>query len=159
MKMQGYVKNITSEWAYAMKRSVRPGGEIPLKELFEQYGKKHGMSPNDQFIDWLKDVKLPNKNIWQIVYGEEDENSPIADIPVEPESRSQGGSNVPPMVSKDTTVEDVIGLSVRKAREALPKINNLSLLRYALKEANQLAGKDSLCKLLHKRIRELQISR
>ena len=158
MEMNGYVKNITSEWAYAMKRSVRPGGEILLKELFEQYGKKHGMSFNKQFINWLKEVKLPDRHIWAIVHGEDVEKS-IADIPVEPESRSQGGSNVPPMVSKDVTVEDITGLSVRKAREALPKINNLSLLRYALKEANQLAGKDSLCKLLYKRVRELQISR
>ena len=49
--MEGFVKNITTEWQYAMKRSVRPGGEIPLKELFEQYGKKHNITPNEDFIE------------------------------------------------------------------------------------------------------------
>jgi len=158
MIMRGYVKNITPNWAYAMKRSVRPGGEIALQDLFEQYGKKHGMPPNEQFISWLKDVKLPDKTTWKIVYNEDLDKLEV-DIPVEPQTRSQGGSNVPPMVSKETTVDDITSLSVRKAREALPKITNLNLLRYALKEANQLTGKDSLCKLLHKRVRELQISR
>ncbi len=37
--MKGFVKNVTAKWMYAMKRSIQPGGEIKLEELYEQYGK------------------------------------------------------------------------------------------------------------------------
>jgi hypothetical protein len=56
-------------------------------------------------------------------------------------------------------VDDVVGLSVRQARELLPKVTDLNLLKYALQEANQLANKDSLCKVIRKRITDLQLCR
>ena len=54
------------------------------------------------------------------------------------------------------TVEDVVELSVRPAREILPKISDIKLLKYALQEAYPRGGKESLCRLLHKRIKELE---
>jgi len=59
---------------------------------------------------------------------------------------------------KKMTVEDVAALSVRKAREVLPQISDIKLLKYSLQEANQLANKDSLCRLLRKRVSELEIA-
>ncbi len=59
----------------------------------------------------------------------------------------------------EMTVKDVVMLSVRQGREMLPRITDLKLLKYAFQEANQLAGKDSLCNLLRKRIKDLELGR
>lgn len=162
--MEGFVKNISTEWAYAMKRSVRPGGEIPLNELFEQYGTKYDMEPGDEFIEWLQNIKLKNTDRWRIVYEFKDSKKDkmpeksVEKIEKKLETKSISQMTTP-MVAKKMQIEDVVNLTVRKAREVLPKVNDLQLLKYSLNEARQLADKDSLCRLLHKRIRELQISR
>ena len=155
--MEGYVKNISAEWAYAMKRSIRPGGEIPLGELFEQYGKKYDMEPDDKFVDWLQTIKLKNADRWKIVYDFKEEHV-TKNIPVK-EQVKEPNSHTTPMVGKKMQVEDIVNLTVRKAREELPKINDLGLLKFSLSEARQLTGKDSLCRLLHKRVGELQLAR
>lgn len=155
--MKGYIKNVSSEWAYAMKRAIRPGGEVPLRELFEQYGKKYDMEPNDKFVDWLQSIKLKNSDRWKIVYDFEEGH--VAKNIVVKEQAKEPLSHTTPMVSKKLQVEDIVNLTVRKAREELPKINDLGLLKFSLSEARQLTGKDSLCRLLHKRVSELQISR
>lgn len=161
--MKSYVKNRKSDWAYAMKRSVRPGGEIPLDELYEQYGVKHSIKPGEPFIQWLRDVKLKNKDDWEIVYEFDEDN-------IDPKSNSVLTSTEPKesVVNDDVThksvikklsVDDVALLSVRKAREVLPKVTDVKLLQYALTEAKQLQDKDSLCRLLDRRIKELGVSR
>lgn len=154
--MNGFVKNISSEWAYAMKRSIRPGGKIPLDELYEQYGKKYEIQPNNDFIDWLKTVKLKDQNRWQVVFSLD--NKEVVVTEKEDNTNNMNYGTVP-MVSKGMSVEDIITLTVRKARTELAKITDLNLLRYSLQEANQMTGKDSLCRLLRKRVKELQISR
>ena len=62
---------------------------------------------------------------------------------------------VKPLVPKEMNVMDIVELSVRDAKETLPKITDIKLLKYALKEANGRTGKDSLCRMLKKRINEL----
>ena len=155
--MNGYVKNISSEWSYAMKRSVRPGGEIPLDELYEQYGKKYDMEPDEDFIKWLTNVKLKNTDRWKVVFSL-DGHEPI-DTDTKKAEIKDNSNVTTPLVSKGMKVEDVVNLTVRKARTILPKITDLNLLRYSLQEANQMAGKDSLTRMLRKRIKELQIAR
>ena len=54
--MEGFVKNKSADWAYAMKRSIRPGGEVPLSELYTQYGEKRGIESGKPFIDWLYNI-------------------------------------------------------------------------------------------------------
>jgi len=157
--MKGYVKNISSGWAYAMKRSVRPGGEIPLTELFEQYGKKYDMAPGKEFIDWLQNVKLKDTNTWRIVYGFKEGNQDDIDSAIDPQVTTQQSSYSAPMIAKKMQVDDIVNLTVRKAREVLPKLTDLGLLKYSLSEARQMANKDTLCRLLYKRVMELQISR
>ena len=160
--MEGYVKNVSKDWAYAMKRAVRPGGEIPLGELFDQYGKKYDMLPDEGFIEWLTNVKLKDRDNWKIVYDFKEKSKTkepvIEPIKQEPKS-SHTASYSTPMVTKKLQVEDVVNLSVRKAREEIPNIMDLNLLKYALKEAKQLSDKDSLCRILYKRVQELQMSR
>ena len=154
--MNGFVKNVSYEWSYAMKRAVKPGGEIPLDELFEQYGKKYNMTPDDSFVKWLQNVKLKGSNNWKIIFsldngenlGGGDEASKVSNV-----------SMAVPMVAKSMKVEDVVTLTVRKARVVLPKITDLNLLKYALNEVSQLSNKDNLYRMLQKRISELQISR
>ena len=157
--MEGYVKNISTEWAYAMKRSVRPGGEIPLTELFEQYGKKYDMEPNDDFIDWLQNIKLKNTDRWRIVYEFKEDRPKYQESVKQKQIEKQPASHTTPLVTKKLQVDDIVNLTVRKARDFLPKVTDLGLLKYSLSEARQMANKDSLCRLLYKRVRELQISR
>lgn len=68
-------------------------------------------------------------------------------------------SNVRPFTKKEINVKDVIGFSVREARAELKKITDLNLLKHALSEARQLAGKDSLAILLRRRVQELELTR
>lgn len=155
--MKGYVLNVSHMWTHAMKRSIGPGAKIPLDELYEQYGVKHSIEEGQDFIEWLRNIKLRDTKKWKIVLEEDTVES--KESKTTPESTNRNIDLTTPMVKTGTTVADVVDLSVRKAREKLPKINDLKLLKYALQEANKLAGKDSLCKIIRKRIKELQIAR
>lgn len=162
-EISGYVKNMSINWTHAMKRSVGPGQTIPLSELYEQYGKKHDLEPGSEFVSWLLDVKLKDRNKWR-VFNEDDTPMEFGQVK-KPEPKTEPAPEKPkddrnaPFVSKGMEIADVVGLSVRQAREVVPKITDLNLLRYAVKEANQLAGKDSLCRILRKRISELEVTR
>lgn len=166
--MNGYVKNMTHLWAHVMKRSVGPGATIPLQELFEQYGERHNLTEGDEFIHWLQDVKLRDRDRWKIFL---QSDKPEEEVSKENESKvneekdeglaSNGksrGDSPAEIVLKEMTVEDVVELSVRKAREVIPAIHDIKLLKYAQQNANQRSGKDSLCRLLMRRISELEVS-
>ena len=146
--MKGYVKNVSPIWTHAMKRAIGPGATVPLDELYDQYGKKHSLKKGDEFVEWLKTVKLKDHEKWKVVV--EGEKKEVVEV-----------ETVAPELDKmprQMDVEDIIALSVRRAREVLPKIMDLKLLKYALDEAGPRANKDSLCRLLRKRIQELKIS-
>jgi hypothetical protein len=158
--MNGYVKNKTHNWVHAMKRVIGPGIKISLSELYEQYGKKHGIHEGEPFVQWLREVKLNDRDKWEIILI--DENDVTEDENTVEEVEDSVGTahdNIAPLVPKKIEVGEIVELSVRKARELLPKITDLNLLKYALQEANPRAGKDSLCNVLRKRIKELQIAR
>jgi len=161
--MKGYVMNTSSVWTHSMKRSVGPGAKIPLDELYAQYGVKHDLKEGQDFIEWLRNVKLKDSKKWRIVV--EDENVVVEGVTDAKEilddiqKTTKKVDNVAPMVESKITIADVVGLSVRQAREVVPKINDLNLLKYAFQEANQLSGKDSLCKVIRKRIKDIQIAR
>jgi hypothetical protein len=168
--MKGYVMNSTNIYRHAMKRAIAPGGKVSLDELYEQYGKKHNIPEGVQFVEWLKNVKLADRSIWKIIYKEDSsevEDNTVNEIATQKdddilEENTKKIKPVPvkeqvsPILAKEMDVSDVVGLSVRKAREKLEKINDLNLLKYALQEARQIAGKDTLCILLRKRIEELE---
>jgi len=162
--MDGYVKNISSAWLHAMKRSIGPGAQVSLTELYEQYGLKHDLKEGEEFVSWLKNVKLKDNTKWKIEFNSkktEAGNEEAKEV-VETKTVSKvkkNTDNVAPLVATKRTVADLVGLSVRQSREVLPKVTDLNLLKYALQEAKQLAGKDSLCRIIRKRIRELQIAR
>lgn len=166
--MEGFVRNSTPVWAHAMKRSIGPNQTIPLDEIYAQYGKKHGLAEGEEFIGWLRSVKLRDTERWQIVCedtkvkagaDEQKTDESESEVEVEPIVTTVRSKTVAPLVPTNMEVKDVVLLSVRKAREIVPKITDLKLLKYAMQEANQLANKDSLCRILRKRIREVEISR
>ena len=146
-----------------MKRTVGPGAKISLNDLYDQYGERHNLKKGKEFVQWLQEVKLRDKNKWQI-FKEDDklyeEVLPNKEEPKEEEVKvaPSRGDNVAPPVVKDMDVDEVVGLSVRKAREIVPKIQDMQLLKYAENQANQRTGKDSLRRILMKRIEELAVS-
>lgn len=154
--MNGYVKNKSMTWRHAMKRSVGPGHEIPLDELFEQYGPKHDLKEGEPFVEWLRSVKLRDTETWEIIYKDGVEKDVEAEKAVK---EKQENDLVVPHVKKGMEVEDVVKMSVRTARVELKKITDIKLLKYALGEANQLANKDTLVRMLRKRVQELEITR
>lgn len=154
--MNGYVKNKTSTWRHAMKRTIGPGHQIPLDELFEQYGEKHDLKEGEPFVGWLRDIKLKDKSVWEVIFTDGVEKDVQKEDTIK---KRQKNDLVVPLVKKDIEVSDVVNMSVRRAREDLKKITNINLLKYALGEANQLANKDTLVRMLRKRISELEITR
>lgn len=161
--MKGYVKNIGRLWRHALKHSIAPGEKVPLDLLFEEYGAKHGFEPGKAFADWIMNIKLKDPSVWEVVY--EDEATTVGasiveatDAPQGPE-KNQMPVTTSPIVKKDLGVIDIINMSVRTARADLRKITDLNLLKHALSEARQLAGKDTLCIMLKRRVQELEITR
>lgn len=162
--MNGYIKNKSVSWVHCMKRAIRPGESIPLDSLYEQYGKKHDIPEGEEFIQWLRDIKLKNKAMWEIVFTEDEVVSGKEEEVKIEEPKDDGKATNVVKVAKagkvedeftdihSMTVKDVVGLSVRKGREIIPQIMDVNLLKYALQEANQLVGKDSLCQIIRKRI-------
>lgn len=160
--MKGYVKNRTTAWTHAMKRAIGPGATVSLDELYKQYGNKHKLAKGEEFVNWLKTVKLKDTKRWEVVLETEDKSTKTVSKKNKEEVKEITPVEAP--VKKEPTIkemgiEDIVGLSVRNAREILPKMTDLKLLKYALEEAGPRAGKDSLCRMLRKRIQELKIAR
>jgi len=152
--MEGYLKNLSTSWRHIFKRSVRPGGKIPLKELYDVYGTKHNIKEGKDFVSWLNEVKLKNMSeFWEV--------SSLSDTIPEDLTKKEDAKEVAAEDKpiKSLTVEDIVLLPVRKAREAIPAIMDSKLLKYALQEARPRANKESLCRILEKRINELQVTR
>ena len=134
MTMNGYVKNMSPVWAHALKREVGPGKEIQLDELYKDYGKKHGIAEGEEFIAWLRNIKLQNREKWKIIFVSDEEKT-VKENEVSPEIKEKPKTaEVPrsPLVPKNMEISDITSLSVRKAREVIPTIRDLNLLRYSL---------------------------
>lgn len=153
--MNGYVMNKSASWRHAMKRSIGPGHKIPLDELYEQYGEKHDLKEGSSFVDWLRQIKLKDSSVWDVVYKEETTEKKAKVV----KDEKAKDFTSPPIVTKELEVEDIVNMSVREAREGLKKITDLKLLTYAHSEARQLSNKDTLCIMLRKRIQVLEITR
>ncbi len=161
--MEGYIKNASSMWRHALKRSIGPGEKIPLDDIYEQYGVKHDIEQGESFISWLRQVKLRDAEVWEIKYrGDQSatEVEPEEAIPVPKKVKIEKEKLQPsPFVKSEPKAEDIAKLSVRKAREMLPKFTDQKTLKYALNMASQLANKDTLCRMLRKRVIELELTR
>jgi hypothetical protein len=120
-------------------------------------------------------VKLPNKQVWEILYDDslKEENKVTVTAQImqvvdgdekESEEKKEGLSNeekaksARPHVKNEWEVEDIVALTVSKAREEIPKIRNKKLLSWALNVARQTPNKETVCRILEKRIDELKVS-
>lgn len=158
--MNGYIKNKSHLWRHAMKRQIGPGQTVSLDDLYKQYGEKHGLEEGEPFVAWLKGIKLTDRSTWQVVYEEEgSETEPKKAEEEASKAEEEASKMVVPLVKKEVQVDEIANFSVREAREKLPKMTNLNLLKYAFKSANQLANKDTLCRMLRKRIGILELSK
>lgn len=158
--MNGYIKNVSPIWVHALKRAIRPGGQVPLNELYDQYGQKHGLAKGKEFVEWLRTVKLKDSDRWEVLL-QDDVATGSDDVPVDDTEDNDTNKQEQTMsvVPKDMSVSNVVDLSVRKAKETMPKITDLKLLQYSLKEAGTRAGKDSLCRIIRSRIKQLQLAK
>jgi len=153
--MDGYIKSKKTSWVHIFKMSVRPGGTVPLADLYNLYGKKHNIDEKD-FVKWLKEVKLRGSaDDWLIVEETLPEKSKEIQNISQAIDSSSSSLDVP--ISK-MTIHDVMGLSVRKAREIIPGIMDIKLLKFALRELKPLPNKESLCRIIDKRIMELNMN-
>lgn len=176
--MNGYIKNKSVYWRHAMKRSIGPGHEIPLDELFDQYGVKHEIKEGKPFVDWLRNVKLKDDTVWGIVYTENNiedskeenlvsskevkDNNIVKDKKGKRNKSSKNSdmaSSLPSFVKKDLSPEDIANFTVREARIELKKITDIRLVKYAYELARQLSNKDSLCNMLRRHIQDLELTR
>ena len=155
--MNGYIKNKSPMWRHAMKRSVGPGHTVSLDDIYDQYGEKHGIEKGMPFVEWLKQVKLRDADIWEIVYEEKKKKAMTASKVEADKVSKEVTDGLLPFVKKDLEVDEIVNFSVRKAREELPKITDLNLLKYAYKHVNQLANKDTLTRMIRKRVVELEV--
>ena len=170
--MEGYIKNASSMWRHALKRSIAPGEKIPLDDLYEQYGVKHDIEQGKSFVDWLRQVKLRDSDIWEIKYRGEQPTAAVVEEPPSEEVELKKAAPKPkradidekkskqsPFVKSAPQVNEIANLSVRQARETLPKFMDQKVLKYALNIASQLSNRDTLCRMLKKRITELELTR
>lgn len=146
--MNGYVINKSPLWVHAMKREIRPNGKVTINDLYKQYGKKHNLAEGEEFVNWLKNVKLKDDR-WAIVLDDSNQGVKNSESDVE-------HSNVAPIVENKMDIEDIVNLTVRKAREVIPEMSDLKNLRLALRDASKMANKDNLCRILRKRVQELE---
>lgn len=150
--MDGYIKSKKTSWVHIFKMSVRPGGTIPLADLYNLYGKRYNIAEKD-FVTWLKDVKLKGSiDDWLII--EETLTDTLKEIPNVSEEKEKS-LTVP--INK-MTIHDLMDLPVRKAREVVPGIMDIKLLKFALRELKPLPNKESICRIIDKRIMELSIN-
>lgn len=158
--MNGYVRNKTPYWRHAMKRSIGPGHKIPLDELYEQYGEKHDIEEGQTFVDWLKTVKLKDSDVWEVVF--KDNKKQIVqeeELQVQTTSSSDTSQRSSRFTGSNVDPVELVNMTVREARDNLPKVTDLKTLKHAHQEARQLANKDTLTRMMKKRITELEIAR
>ena len=150
--MDGYIKSKKTSWIHIFKMSVRPGGVVPLSDLYNLYGKKHNIEEKD-FVKWLKEVKLRGSvDDWLVV------EETLSDVPKEVNNITESKDDSLNVPINKMSIHDIMGLSVRKAREIIPGVMDVKLLKFALRELKPLPNKESLCRIIDKRIMELNIN-
>lgn len=84
----------------------------------------------------------------------EAEDAATADDPYVPRNVHTEGNFVP-MVKIETKIEDIVNLKSADILSTLKDIDDVVLLKYALSDATKRPKKETLCRALRKRIREL----
>jgi len=157
--MEGYIRNKSPLWRHALKRSVGPNEKISLDELYKNYGVKHDIPEGKPFVDWIREIKLRDRDVWEVMYKETNTNIEISPSDSQSKVIEKENKPVAPFVKTELTADELVELSVRNLKGQLDKITDLKILKYALSKASQLQDKDTVCKMLRKRIQMLELSR
>lgn len=184
--MKGYVKNIGKAPIYIFKRVVNSDEVIAFDDLLERFGNVADTSSEKAFADWLSKNKFVDKSRWQIVTRNAakvkkvtSEKSPPREIKTEVERPEKVGKvekveveemvskvtatnkeiikKVVTGVSKEMTADDIADMSVSQMKKNLPKIDDVKLLKLALKKAESMQQKATLCNGLRDRIAQLSV--
>jgi len=181
--MKGYVKNIGKAPIYIFKRVVNSDEIIAFDDLLEKFGNVADTSNEKAFADWLSKNKFVDKSRWQIVTRNAakvkkvtSEKSPPREIKTEvknPEKEEKVKVEKPVSkvtatnkeiikkvvtgVSKEMTADDIADMSVSQMKKNLSKIDDVKLLKLALKKAESMPQKATLCNGLRDRIAQLSV--
>lgn len=172
--MKGYAENIGMAPIYILKGVVGKGERISFDVLLKRFGNEADTSSADAFASWLsRDRFGPDK--WKIVV-EKDSPKPKQKQPkVEPKkealkeeikeekpiskvtatnkeiiTRSVNG------VAREITVDDIVNLKVPELKR-LDRIKDEKVLRAALKKAERMDKKATLCNKLRDKLLEFDM--
>jgi len=172
--MKGYVKNIGKAPIYIFKGVVNSNETIDFDVLLKRFGDVADTSNEAAFATWLSKNKFIDKSKWQIVTKKitKVKETPAVELPsdeikVEPENielvskvttsnkeiirQSVAG------VKKEMTIDYIVNIKTLNMKKEVSKIDDLKLLRIALKKAEGMTKKATLCNALRDRITELSV--
>jgi len=176
--MKGYVKNIGRAPIYIFKEVVNIDEIITFDVLLEKLGSIADTKNEKAFANWLSKNKFVNKSRWKIVV----EETVKTEKPVEklqPNKEEIKPENMEPVstepvskvtttnneiikqsvtgVKKEMTVDYIVNIKIVNMKKEVGRIDDLKLLKVALKKAEGMTKKATLCNALRDRITELSI--
>ncbi|MEA3340226.1 MAG: hypothetical protein U9R15_09695 [Chloroflexota bacterium] len=172
--MRVYVENVGKTPIYVLKNTVGIGERIDSDILEKRFGDEVDTSNPNTFAAWLSENKFMDRNTWRVVIEDEPteskqekpkekpkeklkekkkEDKPVSKVTAtnrELITKVVGG------VSKEITIEDVVNMKVSDLGQ-LDRIKDEKLLRAALKKAESMTQKATLCNKLRDRLTEFDI--
>jgi len=167
--IKGYVENTTGRARHIFKQSVTPGEKVTLDQLYEVYRRQYNGNLDLEFVDWLKDNKVPED--WSIVVNQYvPEKDPTKSLSEEDSSESLNPPSPKSMPSRviekplfqkkpaeKITAAELAGLKHKdNPKQVIQRISSIYKLRRALTMCNGKKGKALLRKYIHARIDELK---
>ena len=159
--INGYVINRSPRSKYIFKRSVTPGAKIPIKDLYDSYKKKYRGKLDLDFVEWLKENKIPKTGEWEVlVRSVEKENDPteeILDLEISKKEKSLETSFLNLAAPDKLTATEIAGLKHKdNPRKVIQQVTSVHKLRRALSLCRNTSGKAILMKYIKRRIDQLK---
>jgi hypothetical protein len=174
--MKGYVKHIGKAPMYIFKGVVNSDETIGFDALLKRFGTVAGTSSEEEFAVWLVNNKFMDKNRWKIITEKPTKKvvkePPIEEVkPVVVKSELEKVESISRAtafnkeiirqsvtgVKKEVTVDYIIDIKTVNMKRDVGNIDDLKLLKVALKKAEGMTKKATLCNALRDRITELSV--
>ena len=159
--MKGYVENIGMAPVYMFKGVIGKGERISFNVLEKRFGNKANTNSSVEFSKWLSKNTFSNGSKWKVVVEDKPEKikkEAPKEIKKEPKPVSKVTSTNKEIitrsvtgVSKEMTVDDVVNIKVSEL-DKLERIKDEKLLRSALKKAERMDKKATLCNKIRDRL-------
>ena len=169
--MNGYVENIGMAPIYILKGVVGKGEKISFEALLKRFGSEADTSSAAAFGAWLSKNKFINTSRWRVVVEKElakpKQEQAKVEPKIEPKKEEKPVSKVTATnreiitrsvngVARELTIDDIIDLKVPELRK-LDRIKDERLLRAALKKAERMNKKATLCNKLRDKLLEFDM--